>query len=63
MSPRTGRPPSENPRNYVLRIRLSDDEREAVERAAEAGDAKPAIWAREQLGRAAKRASRKAAQD
>lgn len=60
MSPRTGRPPSENPRHYVLRTRLSDDEREAVERAAEASDEKPATWAREQLVRAAKRANRKA---
>ena len=31
MSPRTGRPPSENPKHNQYRIRLSDDELKMIE--------------------------------
>ena len=35
MSPRTGRPPKENPRNVNLNIRVSKDEAEMLQRCAE----------------------------
>ncbi len=57
--PAQGRPRLEHPRTYVLRIRLTETEREAVEAAAKEGGS-VADWSREQLVKAAKRAARKA---
>lgn len=34
MSPRTGRPPSENPKKHETRIRMTDGDREKLEYAA-----------------------------
>jgi hypothetical protein len=38
-----------------MKLPLSADEKEAIEKAAEADEAKPVTWAREVLLRAAKR--------
>lgn len=35
MSPRTGRPPKENPRNVSLNIRITQDEAELIKACAE----------------------------
>lgn len=35
MSPRTGRPPKENPRNINLNIRITKEESERIKRCAE----------------------------
>ena len=35
MSPRTGRPPKENPRNINLNIRLTKDESERIKKCAD----------------------------
>jgi hypothetical protein len=43
-----------------MRIPLTDAERELVEIAAQADDAKPITWAREALLRAAKRRQKRA---
>ena len=55
-----GRPPKapEERRTELMKLPLSADEKEAIERAAEADEAKPVTWAREVLLRAAKRRSK-----
>jgi hypothetical protein len=52
-----GRPPKppEERKTANMKIPLADDEKELIEKAARASDAKPVTWAREILLRAAKR--------
>ena len=52
-----GRPPKlpEDRKSTSIRIPLTEAEKEALELAAKAKDAKPITWARETLLRAAKR--------
>jgi hypothetical protein len=52
-----GRPPKapEDKKSTSIRIPVTEAEKEAIERAARADDAKPITWAREVLMRAAKR--------
>jgi hypothetical protein len=54
---RMGRPPKapEDRRTESMKLPLSADEKEAIERAAKGDDAKPVTWARDVLLRAAKR--------
>lgn len=56
MSPRTGRPPSDDPRRRLISIRLTDSEYELVTRAASYKDVPLAVWVRERVLAAAKRA-------
>ena len=53
-----GRPPKapEDRKETSVRIPLTESEKEAIELAAKAQDAKPITWARDVLMRAAKRA-------
>ena len=55
MKRRPGRPrlPKKEAHGNVFGIRLTTDERRAVERAAKAADKSPSAWAREALGAAA----------
>lgn len=52
-----GRPPKapEDRKSTSIRIPLTEDELEAIKRAATSREAKPITWAREALLRAAKR--------
>jgi len=52
-----GRPPkpAEERKTDSMKIPLANDEKELLERAAQADDAKPVTWARDVLLRAAKR--------
>ncbi len=52
-----GRPPKapDERRTDSMKIPLTAEEKESIERAAQAGDNKPVTWAREALLRAAKR--------
>jgi hypothetical protein len=52
-----GRPPKapDERRTDSMKIPLTAEEKESIERAAQAGDNKPVTWAREVLLRAAKR--------
>jgi hypothetical protein len=54
---RMGRPPKapEDRRTESMKLPLSADEKEAIERAAHADDAKPVTWARNVLMRVVKR--------
>ena len=54
MDTQRGRPPKadEERREYRFQIRLSDEERELIERA---GEGQPSTWARETLLKAARR--------
>jgi len=56
MSPRTGRPPLENPRSNARHVRLSDDELKLTMAAADKAGQSWGDWAREKLIAAAKRA-------
>lgn len=56
MSPRTGRPPSENPRTVVLSVRVTPDEAAKLHAAAEAADQAVTAWLRDKGLAAAKRA-------
>jgi uncharacterized protein (DUF1778 family) len=59
MSPRTGRPPSDNPRTEILRIRLAANELAVIVAAAEQAGQTIADWARTELDAAAKRRIRR----
>ena len=52
-----GRPPkpAEDRKTANMKIPLADNEKELIEKAAQAGDEKPVTWARNVLLRAAKR--------
>ncbi len=52
-----GRPPkpADERKTANMKIPLADDEKELIERAAQARGAKPVTWARDVLLRAAKR--------
>ena len=56
-----GRPPlaPSGPLGRVLQIRLSDDEREAFQRAADEAGVTLSAWIRDRLSKAAKREGRK----
>jgi uncharacterized protein (DUF1778 family) len=56
MSPRTGRPPSDNPRTKVVPLRFTPDEWQAIYDAAERAGKNAGSWMREKLNAAAKRA-------
>lgn len=49
MKPKRGRPKSENPKAKILGVRLPDDEREIIERAAASEQKTASEWAREIL--------------
>jgi hypothetical protein len=57
MRGRPPKPPDER-KTDNMKIPLAPDEKELIERAARAGDAKPVTWARDVLLRAAKRVKR-----
>ena len=54
MRGRPPKPPDER-KTASMKIPLADDEKDLIERAAQASDAKPVTWARDVLLRAAKR--------
>lgn len=56
MNPRTGRPPSDNPRSHMVTLRLTDEEYALVRVAAERTGEGIGVWARGRLLAAAKRA-------
>lgn len=56
MNPRTGRPPSENPRRNVRSVHLSDDEDQLVQAAADRAGKPIGAWIRDKAVAAAKRA-------
>jgi uncharacterized protein (DUF1778 family) len=58
MSPRTGRPRSDNPRSNAVHIRLTDDELALCRTAAENAGQTVGEWMREKLIAAAKRSHR-----
>lgn len=58
VSPRTGRPKSDDPRIHVVSLRFTADEYELVKAAAGRFDVPAAAWARGRLLAAAKRALR-----
>lgn len=47
MSPRLGRPPSDNPRRNLVNLRLTDDELAAFRAAAEDAGVQLGVWVRE----------------
>lgn len=47
MSPRTGRPKTDNPRTNINRVRLSDDEQERLKEVAADAELEPSVWLRE----------------
>jgi len=51
-----GRPPVDNPRRNIERVRTTDDEHALIESAASAAQMSPADWMRKTLIAAAKRA-------
>lgn len=53
--PRTGRPPLDNPRTVVQRVRLTPDEDASIRGAAERAGMTVADWMRAKLLAAAKR--------
>jgi len=57
ISMKAGRPPKapEDRRDRDMKIPLNESERQVIEDAAQADEAKPVTWARETLLRAAKR--------
>jgi uncharacterized protein (DUF1778 family) len=55
MSPRTGRPPSEDPRSVVLSLRLTTAESEALREAADRAGQPVTVFVRERALAAAKR--------
>lgn len=59
MSPRTGRPKSDNPRGNAIHIRLADDELAQCRTAAEQAGQPLGEWTRAKLLAAAKRAKPK----
>lgn len=56
VSPRTGRPKSDNPRVHVVSIRLTAEEMQLVKQAAGRYDLPTGEWTRSRLLAAAKRA-------
>lgn len=56
MSPRTGRPVSDNPHSRVIPIRLTEDQYALIEEAAERAGTRAGVWIREKAVAAAKRA-------
>lgn len=57
MPPRTGRPPTTGEtRNEVLRVRVSEAERERMQAAADRAEQPLAVWMHDRLIAAAKRA-------
>lgn len=55
MSPRTGRPPIDNPRTETIKFRATREERAAIAAAAERAGQTLADWMRGKLIAAAKR--------
>lgn len=55
MSPRTGRPPIDNPRTDTIKFRVTPDEHATVSAAAERAGQNLADWMRAKLLSAAKR--------
>ncbi|HJQ00098.1 MAG TPA: hypothetical protein VJ851_00730 [Jatrophihabitans sp.] len=55
MSPRTGRPPSGNPRTHAVPIRLTDDELTELKTAADRAGMKTGEYIRQKALAAAKR--------
>lgn len=49
MTPRTGRPPIDNPRTEIIRIRFTPDERDALQRAADEAGQPLALWMHDDL--------------
>lgn len=56
MTPRTGRPPSDNPRNNVIPVRLADNEKALIEAAAAKAGVRTGEYIRDRALAAAKRA-------
>ena len=61
MSPRTGRPPAENPRGNNVSIRLTDVEHEAVSEAAARTGTQIGPWMRDAVIKAARLDAKRAA--
>jgi hypothetical protein len=59
MSPRTGRPPSDNPRRNAVPVRLNDEELAVVKAAAEEVETPVGTWARDALLNAVKNQRRR----
>lgn len=55
MTPRIGRPPSDNPRTHMVTLRLTDDELAACKAAADKAGQSIGPWARGRILAAAKR--------
>lgn len=55
MTPRTGRPPSDNPRRHVRSVHLTDNEDALITAAAKAAGKPVTAWIREKAVAAAKR--------
>lgn len=58
VSPRTGRPPSDDPRRRSVNLRLTEAEYALVAEASSYVDTPMAVWARERVLAAARRALR-----
>lgn len=58
VSPRTGRPPSEDPRRRSVNLRLTEEEYLLLMEVAAHTDTPVAVWARERVVAAARRARR-----
>lgn len=58
VSPRTGRPPSDDPRKRSVNLRLTETEYALLLEAASYVDTPVAVWARERVLAAARRALR-----
>ena len=59
MTPRTGRPPSDNPRRYIIRYRVTEAEMDLLSLAAANVQISPAEYARERALAAAKASTRR----
>lgn len=55
MAPRTGRPPLDNPRTEIIRIRLTPDERERLQELADVAGRPLALWMHDDLLRRRRR--------
>jgi hypothetical protein len=55
MAPRTGRPPIDNPRTEIIRIRLTPDERDRLQGLADAAGQPLALWMHDDLLRKRRR--------
>jgi uncharacterized protein (DUF1778 family) len=55
MTPRTGRPPSDNPRSVVLSVRVTADEAARLSKAADAAGVPVTAWIRDRALAAARR--------